>query len=1113
MKKASIIIVQLFCLVVFLSFTADAQSNCTYTVNPNSFVVPVSGGNYSLDITTQDGCPWTVIPFQSTRPPSISFTSPTSGTGSGKVDFTIAPNTSPSIREGGIAVKSPDFSTRAEGVIVQDVQCGDPMFGPSVVNVPGEGSTELSFGWSPSSVNCSYITVRSNDSWITLTGTAPESRYTFSVAPNTGSARTGTISIIINTRVNTYQKIGTLTVNQAAGQSNCTYTFNSTNNRFPSSGGNGTFDVVTQAGCTWTATTSDEWITITSGNSGTGNGTVNYSVGVNPSPNERFGSIKVNNQTFGISQNRSCSINASPSSISVPSEGGTGTVAIGTGSSSCFYSTVVSVPWIIITGGDAAAGNISYRVEANTGAARSGTITFRISSTEFATVTVNQAAGQSNCTYALNPTGIDIGHSGGSRSFNVITQEGCAWTASTNQPWITITGGASGTGNGTVTFTAASNFSDQQRAGIITVNNQVFTVSQNRHCFVPSGFTISVPSSGATGSHTLTTSCFYSYQSNDSWIISGGSQGGTSPITYTVQPNPGAARTGTITVRFSAEDSFLITINQAAGQSNCTYTLTRNYTTPLPKSGGNYSITVNTQEGCAWTVENNTPWIVITSGSSGTGSGTISFTLQPNTTETRSATMSVAGQSVSVLQSGGCNYTPTPASINVPSNGGQGSFTINLSEGCGNHLTIDYIHNPWINVVNTTRDGTLITFFYSVDENLGEARTGTIKFSDPFSPPGGIFTVNQAGQTNCTYTLSPAVPLEVPYNGGNYSLNIITQPGCQWTAQFSSSNTIRPVNLTFTSPTSGVGSGKVDFIIAPAPTSSSRAGRIILNGNYAIGVDIGQEGDCGVILLNPSSVNTLVEGGQGNFRLSLNSANCTANVQSNDSWITASGTNVPMGLIGYSVAPNSGAPRTGTISVTTVGALGLPQKTATFTVSQAGQTNCTYSINPTSIQAGVAGGDAGFNITTETGCNWTAQSNASWITVSNTTGSGAGRINYSIQSNTGAARQGTITAGGQTFTINQDAVAAPVELIRASGRVIDASFKSVRGAIVSFTNLATGETRTTTTNHFGYFHFANIERGQPYSIAISHKRYKFTTRTVIYNTGALIPIYNPDPEP
>ncbi|HEX8266017.1 MAG TPA: BACON domain-containing carbohydrate-binding protein [Pyrinomonadaceae bacterium] len=529
----------------------------------------------------------------------------------------------------------------------------------------------------------------------------------------------------------------------------CTYTFNSTNNRFPSGGGNGTFNVVTQAGCTWTATTSDEWITITSGNSGTGNGTVNYSVGVNFSPNERFGSIKVNNQTFGISQNRYCSINASPSSISVPSQGGTGTVAIGTSSGSCFYSTVVSAPWIIITGGDSAASNISYSVEANTGAARSGTITFRISSVEFATVTVNQAA----------------------------------------------------------------------------------------------------------------------------------------------------------------------------GQSNCTYTLTRNYTTPLPKSGGNYSIGVNTQEGCAWTVENNTPWIVITSGSSGTGSGTISFTLQPNTSGTRGATMSVAGQSVNLLQSGGCVYTPTPASINVPSNGGQGSFTINHSEGCAN-FDVDYIHNPWINVVNITRDGTLITFFYSVDKNLGEARTGTIKFSDPFSPPGGIFTVNQPGQTNCT-----------------------------------------------------------------------------------------------------------------------------------------------------------------------------------------------YSINPTSIQAGVAGGDTGFNITTETGCNWTAVSNANWITVSNTTGSGAGRVNYSIQSNTGAARQGTITAGGQTFTINQDAVAAPVELIRASGRVIDASFKSIRGAIVSFTNPATGETRTTTTNQFGYFHFANIERGQPYSIAISHKRYKFTTRTVIYNTGALIPIYNPDPEP
>jgi hypothetical protein len=506
--------------------------------------------------------------------------------------------------------------------------------------------------------------------------------------------------------------------------------------------------------------------------------------------------------------------------------------------------------------------------------------------------------------------------------------------SNTNFSWVTFPEGNSRTGSGTITIEFSRNPGVNRGVTFTFPGNYGFFITQAKDCSFPSPTNQAFSAAGGTGRIDIVfphSDCgINGFQSSDSWIIPiapSYTGPGSASRQFQVAPNNGPARTGTVTVltaqwATSAPNlATTITINQAAGQSNCTYTLTRNYTTPLPKSGGNYSINVNTQEGCAWTVENNTPWIVITSGSSGTGNGTISFTLQQNTSGTRGATISVAGQSVSILQSGGCVYTPMPASINVPSNGGQGSFTINHSEGCAN-FDVDYIHNPWIKVVNITREGTLITFFYTVDENLGEARTGTIKFSDPFSPPGGIFTVNQAGRTNCT-----------------------------------------------------------------------------------------------------------------------------------------------------------------------------------------------YSINPTSIQAGVAGGDTGFNITTETGCNWTAQSNASWITVSNTTGSGAGRVNYSIQSNTGAARQGTITAGGQTFTINQDAVAAPVELIRASGRVIDASFKSIRGAIVSFTNLATGETRTTTTNHFGYFHFANIERGQPYSIAISHKRYKFTPRTVIYNTGALIPIYNPDPEP
>jgi hypothetical protein len=338
------------------------------------------------------------------------------------------------------------------------------------------------------------------------------------------------------------------------------------------------------------------------------------------------------------------------------------------------------------------------------------------------------------------------------------------------------------------------------------------------------------------------------------------------------------------------------------------------------------------------------------------------------------------------------------------------------------------------------------------------------------------------------------------------------------------------------------------------------------------------------------------EGGQGSFVYSSTfpGANgCTIKIQSNNSWIAAGGGGSEMGTAAYTVESNSAAARIGTISATFYGLLGFPQDTSSFTVYQAGEPTCTYSLSPSSVQLSSIGGGASFAVTTQTGCTWTATSNADWITTSSSgngsgtvnysvqqnngsarsgtitvagqtvsinqsaacsyaltppgiiigpgslnasfqittsegcawnaqsssdwititsgIGNGTGTVNYTVQTNTGASRTGTITAGGQTFTVLQSG-APPVELIRGSGRVMSADNKPVRGALVTFTNQATGEMLTTVTNHFGYFHLT-VQRSQQYGVAITHKRYKFTgARGVAYNSGALIVIFAADPE-
>src|SRR5262249_25807096 len=62
----------------------------------------------------------------------------------------------------------------------------------------------------------------------------------------------------------------------------CTYALSSTNLSVSAAATNGTVDVTTTTNCDWSASSNVGWITIDSATNGTGNGTVAFSVDVNP---------------------------------------------------------------------------------------------------------------------------------------------------------------------------------------------------------------------------------------------------------------------------------------------------------------------------------------------------------------------------------------------------------------------------------------------------------------------------------------------------------------------------------------------------------------------------------------------------------------------------------------------------------------------------------------------------------------------------------------------------------------------------------------------------------------------------------------------------------------
>jgi hypothetical protein len=85
----------------------------------------------------------------------------------------------------------------------------------------------------------------------------------------------------------------------------CTYSISPTSASVGAEGGLGSVSVTTQSGCSWTASTDSgswAWLGISSGGSGTGNGTVDWYAFANNSTVQRTGILTIAGQTFTVTQ-------------------------------------------------------------------------------------------------------------------------------------------------------------------------------------------------------------------------------------------------------------------------------------------------------------------------------------------------------------------------------------------------------------------------------------------------------------------------------------------------------------------------------------------------------------------------------------------------------------------------------------------------------------------------------------------------------------------------------------------------------------------------------------------------------------------------------------------
>lgn len=246
----------------------------------------------------------------------------------------------------------------------------------------------------------------------------------------------------------------------------CTFSISPTSNSTAAAAGTtGAVSVTTQSGCAWTAAVSSTatFITINSGTSGTGSGTVEYSVAMNNTTSQRSGTVAIAGQTFTLTQlAATCTYAISPGSATPGIAGGSATVTVTTNLTTCGWTATASAPFVTINAGASGTGTgtVGYTVAPNSGVSfRQGTLT--IAGQAF---TVTQSGSgpamsldQPSLNFGAASTGVALAQVTGTQTVR-LSQSGTgtvAWTATPSAPWVTVSP-ISGTGSATLSVSVIS---------------------------------------------------------------------------------------------------------------------------------------------------------------------------------------------------------------------------------------------------------------------------------------------------------------------------------------------------------------------------------------------------------------------------------------------------------------------------------------------------------------------------------------------------------------------------------------------------------------------------------------------------------------------------------
>lgn len=1031
------------------------------SISPTTWTSPVAGGSQTVSVSYTNTDYYTVTSNKTwCTPPSGNQTATS-------VTISTSANTTTSYREATVT-----FSCVGRDGITVSKTLTVKQYGKTAISVNPTSLTFTPAGGkltsTASPVNLSSYSVVSGATWCTVSKS--NNIISVSATVNSGDERNTTVYVHGKGDYDLQNATASIAISQSSGlpiislspSTDWTMTSNAAASRV--------VNVSYTNASTYSVTASADWVTVSkSGNEVTLS--VDANTGSDRSTTVRFGVTGTYSGTFVyddiiVNQEGASSLTVSPTSWTVPLDGGSQTVTGAPTNLTTYYATS-SVSWAKATKN----GNtITISATAANGTSRNGTITLygtgdsdKVYRT--AQVSISQASGYPSI--SVSPTSKELTPVAATNTATVTRTyiNGYASVASNAIGWLNCT-----ISGDTITYSVTNNTSSA-RTGTIYVHGTglyggvgvtcTLVVSQSNGTPTISTDLTTLSYTKDGGSKNVTvyltniTSSNYTASSNQTWCTV--TQSGTTLTIKCDKTNSSSTRTATVTLNgtgtYGSSDSCTISISQEGGAPSLSVSPTSwNMTS---NAAASKSFTVTTSNVGAFNVGSLASWLTVSATSS------TSFTLQAtkNTNADRSDTIYVSAigsytntgvtASVTISQEGSSSLSVSPLTHDMSPAAASESSTVTAY-----NMTDWYVSatssTGWL---TASKGSDKVNF--SVTKNTGSARKGTIFVygtgdSDGIASTATITINQESGQSSLSissdakYTPAAQSDKTATVTRTNVSTYGVTRGSATWTTVSQSGNT---VNYSMT-----------------INTGAARTATITVYGTG----DYTEESLSDYIYVSQSSGKSSIYIKDYQFFASAAGQSKTVSasatnissifVDSNDSpsWASASISGVNVTLY---AAKNTGAARTATIYIAGTGTYDGIKRRDYVKIGQAsGESSLSISSDANYTPAAQSG--TATVTRTNISTYGVTRGNAAWLTVSAT----GDIVNYSITANSGAARTATITVYG-TGTYDNTKKTSSIYVSQASGKpsiTVNPSSITNAGATATNTNITVTPTNVST---------------------------------------------------